>query len=290
MENLLKREAVIEAARGKYRTNFIIWSDKYGTYCEENAENMLMPLMDRLLSALQNIAAEAATIPFYKAGKNETDLFYLYGVLAFSYASKHYCQLPYPPFRKKYDGNGWCYVGNMETGKHPRTGIGTQQNLNLGSRGSCSHTTYNSISGITFRQMMSDQYLNVCEDLLCRGKTEDIESAAGAIQEGYLVKKTDGSFFVTVPFFTKQQKEAFDAIADRYLAPLMPAYSEAVNRFIAGYKKLFPKHLHDDADRMCHNMFLGLYAAVIEYAQKTTAIPMPSPGCFCDIMIQLKKS
>lgn len=290
IENLLKREAIIEASKGKYRTDFIIWSDKYGIYCEENAEKSLMPIMEEILKALDSVAKEAAKIDFYKAEKSEDDLFYLYGVMAFSYASEHYCKLPYPWFKKKYDGNEWCYLGNMETGKHHRIGIGTQHSANLGSRGGCSHTTYNAISGITFRQMMYDNYINVCEDILCDGSTGDIESVANAIQDGYIVKKQDGSFFITVPFFTKEQKAEFDAIADKYLAPLMPEYSEIVNKFISGYKKLFPKHLNDDADRMCQNMFMGLYAVIIEYAQRTEAIKMPSQNCYCDVLIQFKKS
>lgn len=289
IENLLKREAVIEASKGKYQTDFIIWSDKYGIYCEENAEKALMPVMEDLLKALGSIAGEAAKIDFYKAEKSEDDLFYLYGVMAFSYASGHYCKLPYPMFKEKYDGNKWCYLGNMETGKHRRIAIGTQQSANLGSRGGCSHTAYNAISGIAYRQMMYDNYINVCEDILFAGSTEDIDSVADAIQDGYIVKKQDGGFFITVPFFTKEQKAEFDAIADKYLAPLMPKYSEIVNSFISGYKKLFPKHLHDDADRMCQNMFMGLYAVIIEYAQRTEAIKMPSPNCYCDVLIQFKK-
>ena len=86
------------------------------------------------------------------------------------------------------------------------------------------------------------------------------------------MKKQDGSFFITVSFFTKEQKAEFNAIADKYLAPLMPEYSEIINKFISGYKKLFPKHLNDDADRMCQNIFKGLYAVIIEYAQRTEAI------------------
>lgn len=288
IENLLKREAIIEVSKGKYRTDFIIWSDKYGIYCEENAEKVLMPMMAELLKALDGIAKEAAKIGFYKAEKSEDDLFYLYGVMAFSYASAHYCKLPYPQFKKRYDGNAWRYLGNMETGKHRRIGVGIQQSANLGSRGGCSHTAYNSISGITFRQMMYDNYINVCEDILCDGSTEDIDSVANAIQDGYIVKRRDGSFFVTVPFFTKEQKSEFDAIANKYLAPLMPKYSTIINRFIAGYKKLFPEHLNDDADRMCQNMFLGMYAVIIEYAQRTEAIKMPSPNCYCDVLIQFK--
>ena len=138
--------------------------------------------------------------------------------------------------------------------------------------------------------MMYDHYINVCEDILCDGSTEDIGSLADSIQDGYIVKKQDGSFFVTVPFFTKEQKAEFDAIADHYLAPLMPEYCEIVNKFISGYKKLFPKHLNDDTDRMCQNMFMGFYAVIIEYAQRIEAIKMPSSNCYCDVLIQFKKT
>ena len=290
VDNLLKRDALIEVTKGKYQTDFIIWSDKYAIYCEENAERALLPIMDKLLEALNNIARDAAEIDFYRAGKSETDLYYLYGVMAFSYASKHYCELPYPRFKAKYDGNGFCYIGNMETGEHHRVGVGEQHCSNLGSRGGYNHTSYSCISGIVFRQMMYDNYINVCEDILCSGSSEDKESLANAIQDGYIVKKQDGSFFVTVPSFTQKQKEEFDQIVERYLAPLMPVYSEIVNKFISGYKKLFPKHLNDDADRFCQMMFRGMYSVIIEYAQRTGAVEMPSPNCHCDVMIQFKTS
>ena len=249
-----------------------------------------MPIMDKMLNALNGIAEEAAKIDYYKAEKSETDLYYLYGVMAFSYVSNHYCKLPYPWFKKKYDGNEWCYLGNMETGKHRRTGIGTQYSANLGSRGGCSHTSYNNINGISYRQMMYDKYINICEDILYRGSSDDVDSVANAIQDGYIIKKQDGSFFVTVPSFTKEQMTEFEAIVEKYLAPLMQEYSDIVNQFISGYKKLFPKHLNDDADRMCHQLFLGLYEVIIEYAQRTQAIKMPSSNCYCDVLIQFKKS
>lgn len=140
-----------------------------------------------------------------------------------------------------------------------------------------------------FRPMMYDNCINVCEDILNHGTTEDIDSATDAAQDGYIMKRQDGSFFVTVPFFTKEQKEEFNAIAEKYLAPLMPEYSEIVGKFIAGYKKLFPKHLNDDVDRMCKNMFCGMYAAIVEYAQRVEIIKRPSPGCCCDVLVQFRK-
>lgn len=288
IRHLLKHEAMIEVTKGKFQTDFIIWSDKYGIYCEENAEKALMPLMDDLLNALKDISAEAMKLDFYKAEKSETDLFYLFGVLAFSYALTKYCTLPHPGIKLKYDGNAWSYIGNMETGQHKRISIGSQYCMNRGSRGSYSHKTFSSISGITFRPMMYDNYINVCEDILRDGKTDDIESLANAIKDGYIVKRNDGSLFVTSPAFTMEQTECFYKIVETYLTPHIDEYSKAVYGFVEGYKKLFPKHLRDDAERMCQGIYFGMYSVIVEYAQRTGKIRMPSKNCYCDVIQQFK--
>ena len=288
ISRLLKYDAMVEAAKGKFQTDFIIWSDKYGIYCEENAEKTLMPIMDDLLTALKEISRQAMELDFYKAEKSENDLFYLFGVLAFSYASEKYCSLPYPWFKKRFDGNEWSYIGNMETGKHDRICIGIQQCENLGSRGHFSHKAFNAISGIKFRQMMYDNYINVCEDILIDGKTEDIDSLANAIKDGYIVKRNDGSLFVTTPMFTIEQTERFNKIVETHLFPYMEKYSALVYKFVEGYKKLFPKHLHEDADRMCQSLFTDMYSTIIDYAQRTKQIEMPSKNCYCDVIQQFK--
>lgn len=288
ISHLLRYEAIVEVVKGKYQTDFIIWSDKYGIYCEENAERTLMPIMDELLTALKNISEQAMKLDFYKAEKREKDLFYLFGVLAFSYASEKYCALPYPWFKKRFDGNEWAYIGNMETGKHKRNGIGVQHSANLGSRGGCSHTAFNAINGIAYRPMMYDNYTNVCQDIIFDGKTEDIESLANAIKDGYIIKREDGSFFITSPAFTIDQMESFKSIVETYLIPHIDKYAALVYQFVDGYKTLFPKHLQDDADRMCQNMFVGMYSVIVEYAQRTNQIEMPSENCYCDVIRQFK--
>lgn len=286
MENLIKREAVIEASRGRYQTDFIIWSDKHGIYCEENSERALLPIMDDLLAALKEIAREAEKIDFYKAGKSEDDLFYLYGCMAFSYASKRYNRLPYPAFQKKYDGYDWRYLGSMETGKHQRINLCIWHCSNNGQPKGYSHTSYVGINGMTFREMMYDSYINACVDILQNGSTADSDATALAIRDGYIRKEPDGGLLVTAPAFTKEQEAEFDAIADKYLTPLMPAYSEIMRGFIAGYKKLFPPHLKEDTDRMCQHMFFSFYKVIAEYAQRTERIKMPSQGCACDVLLQ----
>lgn len=287
INHLLKYEAMIEVSKGKYQTDFIIWSDKYGIYCEENAEKTLMPVMDELLTALKSISQQAMKLDLYKAEKSKTDLFYLFGVLAFSYASK-YCSLPYPKIKKRFDGNEWCYIGNIETGKHRRSGIAVQKCSSSGSRGSYLHTAFGSISGTKWRGMMNGSQINVCADILLSGKTYDLDSLANAIKDGYIVRRDDGSLFVTMPAFTVDQTKRFNEIVETYLIPHIDKYAALVYKFVDGYKKLFPDHLQDDADRMCAGMFAGLYPVVIEHAQKTGQIAMPSKNCYCDVLQQFK--
>ena len=151
-----------------------------------------MPIMDDLLTALKEITTQAMKLDFYKAEKSETDLFYLFGVLAFSYASAKCCSPWYLGFKKRFDGNKWSYIGYMETGKHKRIRVSVQHSSNLGRRGGCSHKVFYGFSGIAHRPMMYDNYVNVCQDIIFDGKTDDIDSLANAIRDGYIVKREDG--------------------------------------------------------------------------------------------------
>ena len=288
VNTLLSRRALIEQTKDRYRTDFLIWSDKYGIYGEEHAEASLMPVMERMLDAFDAIAKETAALAHYRAEKNAVDLYYLYGVLAMDYVCKKYCSLPYPPIPENYDGFCWRYIGNMETGAYPRISLGFQHNANNGSGGSYSHTVYYRIPGFAWRNMMYDYEINVCEDILTRGTTEDSYSVAEAVCSGYLERAEDGTFIVKTPAFTHGQKAAFDRITERHLSPLMTEYAACVNDYLTGYRSLFPPHLRDDADRMCQGQFFGLFAVMMQYAQRIGRIQPPTSGSICDVLIQFK--
>ena len=65
-------------------------------------------------------------------------------------------------------------------------------------------------------------------------------------------------------------------------------YSRLVSEFVSGYKKLFPKHLSDDADRRCCGVFEAMYTFFTEHAQKIGEIEPPSENCYCDVLIQFR--
>lgn len=285
-DHLVKHEAMTEQAKGKYRTDFLVWTDRFGRYRQENAIKCLMPIMDRMVDALKKIADEAGRIQFHKGERNENELFYLYGVMAFRHAEKRYCRLPYPPIREKRNGYRWEYLGSMETGAYKRTGIGVQCSSGSGNGGSYNYYVYAAFGGFSYRQAMSGTMVKVCEDILKTGGTQDEYGASQAIQAGYAKRLQDGSLVVTIPAFTLDQRNAFDRIVERHMAPLMEEYGRVVDTYAAGYKALFPKHLQDTADRMCRVLFSGLYSDIISYMQDSGELPPPPTGSVCDVLLQ----
>ena len=140
--------------------------------------------------------------------------------------------------------------------------------------------------GFSWHQMMEDVVINVCADILVGKEPEDKASAAAAIQDGYVVRRNDGTLFVTAPAFTRRQKDEFNELTDRIFAPLIERYVKIVDKFAAGYKKLFPKHLPDVADRQCNGLFMQLLNALIVSAQDDGVLEIPSYGKVCEVLIE----
>lgn len=285
IDNLVKREALMIPAKGKYRTDFIIWMDEHGKYCEENAEKELEPVLDEMVEAFRKIAEGAKNIDFYRGSKSEEELFYLYGAMAMAYESRRYRRQPYPRMKVKYDGHRWNYLGYMESGTYHRCSLGCQSNGN--SDGHYMHLlyTFGAFGNFHYKPMMDSRGINICEDIIVKGSTEDVEGAAVLVQDGYLERRQDGGFLVKSPMFTSGQLSGFYEIAGKCLEPMLEAYSSAVECFVKGYKKLFPKHLQDDAERMCSSMFLGLFDIIAVYARRK-GIAVVQDQSICDVLLQ----
>ncbi len=284
---LEERCALIQPSKGKYRTDFLIRTDKYAKFCEENVEAALMPIIDRLTDALEQLYAEARKIDHYRAEKSEEELKYLYGAMAFRYLSRNYSRLPYPEIPQNYDGNRWRYIGHKESGKYHLSSVGWQHNSNVGSRGNYEHIVL-TMRGFAFRHMMTDNRINVCEDILTKGSTAYENDAALAIKDGYIIRRDSGELFVTTPAFTLEQKQRFDELVEQIFAPLMPEYSDIVEQFVAEIIKLYPKHLAEDAQRDCQGFFFGFYEAIEEYCVRTGRLSAPKDDWVCDVMVQWK--
>ncbi|MDE7298191.1 MAG: hypothetical protein K2N94_05105, partial [Lachnospiraceae bacterium] len=69
-------------------------------------------------------------------------------------------------------------------------------------------------------------------------------------------------------------------------APLMPEYVRLITQFTQEYKKLFPKHLTDDVQRMCHEFFPGFYDTVSAYCAEKGLLAAPKKEWVCDVLTQ----
>lgn len=281
LSNLKKRGAVIEPFRGKFLTDFAIMSDKHGLWLEENAPKAVEPLSDEIFAALTRLSADMKSVGFYRAGKSESELTYLYGAMAFSYLSAKYCKLPYPEIPDSYDGNNWRYIGHTEK-EHPVRSLGCQNNSNNGSRGHFSGSQY-CFAGFGWRRMITDLELNVCEDLL-NGSTEDKANFASCVRDGFV--SDDGQKRSLIPAFRRAEYEKFCTFVKKEFADIVPAWDSVIFKLAAGYAKLFPKHLADDAARLSRYFWFSMFAEVCRKWQESGRIERPAAGSYCDVMIE----
>jgi len=251
--------------------------------------NIIGEIADEFIETLKNFTAAALELKIYTAEKPVNELYYLFGILVMEHLNGKYNPLKQVQYKVRYDGNEWAYHGHI-TGAKKNPGIGSQKSLNLGSDGSCSHYAY-WFTGFTYRQMMYDFQINVCEKIFFNRELseKDKEIAAGLIKDGILKRRSDDKIIVDISFFTLEQKREFDVMIDKYFAGIVPKIADVVKRYTDGYIKLFPKHLKDDAEQaMCFFFVSGFYANLIMIAQDKNLLDKPSPNSFCDVIIQFK--
>ena len=112
VKDLLERNALTEVANGKYRTDFIIWTDKQGEYCKANGKKALEPIRKDLMEALKSFFERAEVMPFESAGRTKEELRYLLGAMVFDLIERKLRILEYPQIPINYDGYRWRYLGN----------------------------------------------------------------------------------------------------------------------------------------------------------------------------------
>lgn len=288
LENLLKREAVSEPVKGKYRTEFMIYSDKVNDY-REKAGDGLTAVAEELVTAMKQLADEVDKLGIYTAGKSKDELIYLYGIMALEHLSKKHNPVEWKEHPVRYDGGRWSYHAHlMSNHQYPVRSLGREQSANRGTHGTYFHTSYH-FGDFDYRRMMWDSQINVCEELLSEKEITDTEVAACAIEEGYIIRR-GGKLTVTVPSFTKAQYEQFTKMVEAAFAPVIDAYKETVRKYVAGYKKLFPAHLEDQVERACNYMFLTLYAVdIYDLIKAKGLLTLPASGSVCDVLVQYKE-
>lgn len=287
IDNLVKREAVSEPVKGKYRTEFMIYSDQVSEYGQK-AGDVFETVVADMVKAMRKLADAVDGLGIYTAGKPKEELVYLYGIMALEHLSKTHNPVEWKEYPVRHDGGRWSYHAHlMSNHNYPVRGLGREQSANRGTGGTYFHTSYH-FGDFSYRKMMWANQVNVCEAILSGNEITDTEAAALAIETGYL-KRRDGKLTVAVPAFTKIQYEQFTKLAEEAFATVIDAYTEAVRKYVAGYKKLFPAHLEEDVERACNYMFLTLYAVdICDMAKEKGLLVPPKEESVCDVLVQYK--
>lgn len=282
--NLIFREALSETSKGKYRTEFVIFSDKTEEY-RFKARETLENVTEMFVDTMKKLSDSVEEIGIYTAEKPKEELTYLYGIMALELLNQKYNPIKTAGYKLRYDGNHWNYHAYTENGRH-RHIFGKQLSANMGSGGTYKHYSY-FLKGFSYRRMMYDFQINACENVLEGTGSEYSDTIATMVKEGYIVKRNDG-MFVTVPKFSKTQYEKFTSLAQTVFSDAAKTYADAVKEYAEGYKKMFPAYLEDDVLIKCNYLFLELYGEICEIAQEKGLLPLPKENSVLDVLIQFK--
>lgn len=125
LENLIKREAMSEVSKGKYRTDFIIYSDKTKEY-DEKAKSIFESVVDGFVSSMKELADNTESLGIYTAEKPKEQLIYLFGIMAMEHLSEKYNPIKWVERPIRYDGFRWSYDAHlMNDNQYPIRGTGT---------------------------------------------------------------------------------------------------------------------------------------------------------------------
>lgn len=288
LAELVRREAMSEPARGRFRTEILIYTPADAA-CTRHQRALFTPLAADFAKALRNLAEDVSALRHYTAGRSHHDLIWLYGVMAMEHLADTQNPIPSAPHPLRFDGGRWSCHGYLAApGMKYHYSLRRLCCWNLGSRGTYAHQSYG-FGSIICREMMFDSQINVCEDILTGAPVEDADAAASAIRGGYIRRDADGALTVDIPAFTREQHCAFRRMAEEAFADTLPRYQAALRQFAAGYKRCFPAHMGEAVQRQCAYTFLSAFAdPVQEEIVRLGLLPPPTKGSHCDVLVQFK--
>jgi RNA polymerase sigma factor (sigma-70 family) len=287
VKNLLHREALTEPMKGKYLTDFLIFDDTQNEYNSQAITQLDSNFLNEYVTLLKDFMKKVIGIGVETGGKPESELIYLYGLLALYKLSNSYNPFPPVPYRVRYDGNEWTFQAHIAN-TYRVGGMRAVISSSLEYGGTCTHSSFQ-FAGFGYRPPMGDRQIYICEKLLNASELteEEKEHMAVLIKDGYLSNDA-GCIKRCFPSFTLIQKSEFDRIAEDHFNSFMPKYTSIIKWYADGYRKLFPKRLKEDVDRTAHFLFVSFFTHISIAAQEKGLLEKPASDHFCDVLVQMK--
>jgi len=294
VDNLVRREAVIQPTKATVQTNFLIFDEKNDEYAIEHTGEVVDAVSEKFFELSVQLTEKALSSGISTAGRSFDEILCLLSVMLLDKFVPDYKPCEYKRLRKRYDGFEWDYLGFLQSGSgKPVSGVGINRSENAVGGGVLAHTCYElsrTMAPFAHRRMMYTPEIDVCHAILQKEElTENQkETAAKLIAEGYLAKDSQGEAAFSMPYFTKEQYNEFCASAKEIFADFLTFYSGQIKRYLNGYLKLFPNHLKDAANRSGFAVFIGMYGAIAADWLDRGKISIPR-GALCDALVMMQQ-
>lgn len=286
MDNLIKREAVIQPTKKTVQTNFLVFDQKINDYAVTHSGRFASNVSEDFYRLSLKLAETMLSAGIQTAHRSMGELQCLLSVMMLDTFVPEYRITEYKRLETRYDGGRWEYIGFYDAdSRGGDVGIGMEKSMNTFENGRLAHHSYH-FAPFHYRKMMFSNEIDVCQAILkgqALSETQK-ETATKLIAEGYLEKDEPGQVICAIPVFTKEQYDLFLMSAKTIFADFLPLYAAEVKKYVNGYLKLFPKHLKEASERNGFHVFVVLFKAVAAHWQRNGKINIQD-GAVCDVLI-----
>jgi len=288
IDNLIKREAVIQPTKKTVQTNFLVFDKEINAYAPAHSGDFTAAVSKEFYRLSSRLVDEMLSTGLQTANRSTSELQCLLSVMLLDKFVPDYRPTEYKRFERRYDGGLWEYTGFYNDGScGGDVGISMEKSMNSFESGKLAHYSYH-FAPFAYRRMMLSHEIDVCQAVLQGQELSEaqMETAAKLIADGYLAKDESGNVVCAVPVFTKEQYDLFRALVKTIFADFLPFYAEEVKKYLDGYMKLFPKHLKDATERNGFHVFVAIFKAVAANWLRSGKIAIPG-GAICDTLIMM---
>ena len=289
VENLVKREAVIQPTKATIQTNFLIFDERTDGYGADEVKNIVKIISDKFYDAAHILTEKTIGSGIKTAGRSFDEIMCFLSVMLLGItvpdSMPHYLPGKFQRFPRRYDGYRWKYVGFQEGKASSNVSMGAERSMNNFEQGKMAHYNFY-FAPFTYRKFLFDYELDVCQAVLQKEELDDKqkEIAATLVANGFFVKDENGELACNVPIISKEQHDLFARNAVNVFADVLPLYSELLKKYVDGYVKMFPKHLKNDALFNGFYIFGAMFKAITADWVQRGKVNIPG-GAVCDALI-----
>jgi len=268
VENLIKREAVIQPTKSTIQTNFIIYDEIVDNYGNEHREDIVTAVSEDFYKAAYKLTEKTISLGIQTTGRSfEEIMCFLSAMLLNAIIPDNMPKyLPYKlqHFPLRYDGYRWKYIGFKEGKINSYSGMSAERSMNNFEQDKLAHYNFN-LPPFMYRKYLVDFELDVCQAILQNEILDEKqkEIAAALIARNFIVKSKNEKMICNVPVFNKKQYQSFIEIAESIFNDFLPVYSKKIKEFVDGSVNLFPKHLKEEVLFNGFNVFASMFQPIV---------------------------